>query len=146
MMKSHQLEQTAERGPQRPCVGMLNVQQETLQEERLWELCCRNLHADQLPQYQVLWGLMKCCCLMMTTAALGERHHSTCGSSKKKMLQVRRLHHLDLNTVYCALGRGGGEARARAIARAITMAIASARARAMPKTMAMSRASGYTTA
>ena len=108
MMKSHQLEQTAERGPQRPCVGMLNVQQETLQEERLWELCCRNLHADQLPQHQVLWGLMKCCCLMMTTVALGERHHSTCGSSKKKMLQVRRLHHLDRNTVYCALGRGGG--------------------------------------
>ena len=35
------------------------VQQKTLPGERLWELCRRNLRAVQLPQQQVLWGLMK---------------------------------------------------------------------------------------
>jgi hypothetical protein len=40
------------------------VQQRTLPGKRLWELSCRNLHAVQLPQQQVLWVLIECCCLM----------------------------------------------------------------------------------
>ena len=64
LMKGHQLKQAAVRVTRRPKVGMLNVQQKTLPGERLWELGCRNLHAVQLPQHQVLRGLIGSCCLM----------------------------------------------------------------------------------